>query len=46
MHSQRVPHERWNRARAAAEAKGSNLTREINAFLERLARQHERKSEK
>jgi antitoxin component of RelBE/YafQ-DinJ toxin-antitoxin module len=39
----RVDDELWARAAAAAEARGSDLSSEIRAFLERLARSHERK---
>lgn len=40
----RVEDDLWARAGYAAEAKGSDLSSEIRAFLERLARAHERKA--
>jgi len=40
----RVPDELWDSALDAAEAKDSDLSTEIRAFLERLARNHERKT--
>lgn len=41
----RVDDELWSRAGIAAEARGNDLSTEIRAFLERLARTHERKAE-
>jgi antitoxin component of RelBE/YafQ-DinJ toxin-antitoxin module len=40
----RVPDELWERATAAVEARGTNVSAEVNAFLERLARRHERET--
>jgi hypothetical protein len=43
MRNVRVSDDLWGRAQIAAEARGSDLSAEIRAFLERLARNHERK---
>lgn len=42
IHTVRVPDDLWERAGRAADAKGSDLSAEIRAFLERMARRHER----
>ena len=41
----RVDDDLWDRASAAADARGSDMSTEIRRFLERLARNHERRQQ-
>lgn len=44
LRSFRIEDELWERGLAASAAKGSDLSAELRAFIERMARNHEKKA--